>query len=469
MIYKTIAAISTPLGPGGIGIIRISGPGAYAILKRLFVRKRHSSKRANSDIFAGHFSSHLVYYGYVIESDTRNIIDEVLAIYMKGPKSFTREDVVEIHSHSGFVVLDRILSAVVDAGANLSGPGEFTKRAFLNGRIDITQAEAIIDLINAPCETAAQMASCQVAGGVREAVNNIIGTVTALQAKCEAFIEFSEAGENERDLFDVQGAVRKSVLPKLSSLIQRQKETAIFREGILLAIAGAPNVGKSSLLNKLVERETAIVSEFPGTTRDVVREYISINGVPVVVCDTAGIHDTKDPVECIGIAKARDQINRSDIVLVVLEATRSINRFEEKLIAETLNKKTTVVINKDDIADDCAISEIEKRLKTIRHIRVSAKLGTGIAELKDLIFKELVSGQNIVNGESVTPNLRQRKILEKAKQEIQRFNFAVETEQSLEFMSGMLNNVLQILEEISGNRNKEDLYNHIFDQFCIGK
>ena len=469
MMNNTIAAISTPLGPGGIGIIRISGPGAYAIMKRLFVRKAQDVYRNNKPTSAGRFSSHRVYYGHIVEPDTGNLVDEVLAIYMKGPKSFTREDVVEIHSHSGFVVLDRILNAVVDAGADLSGPGEFSKRAFLSGRIDLSQAEAVIDLINAPCETAVQMASRQVAGGLRDALDGISGTILALQAKCEANIEFPDAVDPGSELLEIQRMIQESLSPDISALIQRQKDTAIFRDGLLLAIAGSPNVGKSSLLNKLVERETAIVSEVPGTTRDIVREYFSINGVPVVVCDTAGIHNTKDPVECLGIEKARDHIYRADIVLLVLEGTRHLNGFEEKLLEEIKNKKTIAVINKDDLAEESAISDIEKNLGDICQIRVSAKFGTGIAELKDLIFKDFVSGNNSANNERVTPNLRQRKILEKALLEIEQCGIAVVTGQPITLVSGMLKNVLVIFEEISGSRNKEDLFDHIFSQFCIGK
>ena len=468
MTNNTIAAISTPLGPGGIGIIRISGPGAYAIMTRLFVRKRQGTKTNIKHISEDRFSSHLVYYGHITEPTNGNIIDEVLAIYMKGPRSFTREDVVEIHSHSGFVVLDRILSTVVDAGAALSGPGEFTKRAFLNGRIDLTQAEAVIDLINAPCETAVQMASRQIAGGFRAVIEKIVDRITALLATCEASIEFPDE-MHTGDLLGLRRTLRQSILPDIAALIQQQKDTAIFRDGVLLAIAGVPNVGKSSLLNKLVERETAIVSDIPGTTRDIVREYFSINGIPVVVCDTAGIHDTKDPVECMGIEKARDHFHRADIVLLVLEATRGLNDFEEALVEEFKNTKTIAVINKDDLSDVDTSLDIEKRLERISHIRVSAKFGTGMADLKDLIFKTLASEKGIVNCESVTPNLRQRKVLEKAKQEIQRFNITDESEQSLELVSGMLGNVLQILEEISGNRSKEDLYDNIFSQFCIGK
>lgn len=469
MSSNTIAAISTPLGPGGIGVVRISGPLAYTIMKQLFVRKKRRSNRTGRYSEEGRFSSHFVYYGHLVEPEHENIIDEVLAIYMKGPKSFTREDVVEFHSHSGFVVLDRILHAVVDAGADLSGPGEFSKRAFLNGRIDLTQAEAVLDLINAPCETAVQMASRQVAGGLREVIEALTATIAKLQAVCEANIEFYESVEDDQARLTVQEALSNSVLPEITKLIKRQKDTAIFKEGVLLAIAGAPNVGKSSLLNRLVERETAIVSEVPGTTRDIVRDYISINGVPVVICDTAGIHDTQDPVECLGIKKARDHFRRADIVLLVLEAARKLNNFEKKLIEELKYTRMIAVINKADIADDDAVADTQEKTKSIPHIQVSAKTGIGVAALKERIFNDLVSGKDIGHHAGATPNLRQRILLERIVQALQRCIVAAETEQSLDVISGLLNDILNLLGYISGNQKKEDLYDHIFSQFCVGK
>ncbi|WP_372682557.1 tRNA uridine-5-carboxymethylaminomethyl(34) synthesis GTPase MnmE [Desulfosarcina sp.] len=469
MTNNTIAAISTPLGPGGIGVVRISGPCAYTIMKRLFLRKQPCRPRYGRSSEENQFRSHFVYYGHLVEPLNQTIIDEALAIYMKGPKSFTREDVVEFHSHSGFVVLDRILHLVVDAGAVLSAPGEFSKRAFLNGRIDLTQAEAVIDLINAPCEFAVQMASHQVAGGLRDVLAALTATITRLQAVCEANIEFDESVEDDPVHSTVQEMLSQSILPEVTELIKRQKDTAIFKEGVLLAIAGAPNVGKSSLLNRLVERETAIVSEVPGTTRDIVRDYFSINGVPVVICDTAGIHDTQDPIECLGIKKARDHFHRADIVLLVVEASRKLNAFEKNLIEELQHTRMIVVINKDDIADDDAVADTQQITQHIPQAKVSAKTGHGVANLKGLIFKDLVSGKNRGDHGGATPNLRQRIILEKTMRELQRCLAAAETEQPLDVISGLLTEVLHLLDGISGRRKTEDLYDHIFSQFCIGK
>ena len=469
MINPTIAAIATPLGPGGIGIVRISGPSSHDILLRLFKRRHDDTDADSPHVFEGQICSHRVYYGNILQPGSGAIIDEVLVIYMKGPKSYTREDVVEIHSHSGFVVLDRILSAVIDSGATLAGPGDFTKRAFLSGRIDLSQAEAIIDLINAPCETAANMASQQVTGGIRDIVDKLTSTLSALQAKCEAWIEFSEVDSDNNPVQGVSRDVRQSVLPAITKLIQRQIDTAIYREGLHLAIAGSPNVGKSSLLNKLVQREAAIVSEVPGTTRDIVKEYLSINGVPVVLCDTAGIHESQDPIECIGIEKAMDQIHHSDMVLLVLDATRGLNPFEEKLLEDLKQHNCIVVLNKEDLVHGAANRNVQKNLDMTTNVSVSAKYGSHIDQLKALIFKDVVLGKVYDEGPGVTPNLRQRKLLEKAKNELQHLSGSDGAGQSIDMIAAGLNRAMDYLGMVSGKREQEDLYDHLFSQFCIGK
>lgn len=464
MDNNTIAAISTPLGPGGIGIIRISGPDAYKILTRLFIRADRNTSQADESL-----RSHRVYYGHIRDLKNGSILDEVLAIFMKRPKSFTREDVVEIHSHSGYVVLDRLLNTVIDAGAQLGEPGAFIKRAFLNGRIDLSQAEAVIDLINAPCEIALKMANRQLSGELSDAIANIISTLYELRARAEAGIEFPENADvkNDKGTDDDLGILQNGVLNEIRLLIKKEKESAVFRDGMVLTITGVPNVGKSSLLNRLVERETAIVSEMPGTTRDVVREYCSIQGIPVVICDTAGIHHTNDPVETIGIQKAKDCVGGADVVLMVVEATRPLGSYEESLIAEANQKNLIVVINKDDICITSAVSALEKRLEGFRHIRVSAKHGSGIAELKSMIFDGLVSGGSPDNSQRVAPNLRQRKVLERSEVLIVRCLKVAAI--NPELVADALKDVIVCLEEISGYRDNEALYDDIFNQFCVGK
>lgn len=467
METTTIAAIATPLGPGGIGILRISGPDALAILRRLFSRRGPSSPTPDGAEASLSFQSHRVYYGHIHHPHSGAIIDEVLVIFMQGPKSFTREDVVEIHAHSGYVVLDRLLNAVVDTGACLAEPGEFIKRAFLNGRIDLTQAEAVIDLINAPCETALQMASRQVFGGLKEVIQQIATALYSLRAQLEAAIEFADETESDDGPETIRSTLKEAVLDKLAALIQNQKDAAIYRDGALLAIAGIPNVGKSSLLNQLVDRETAIVSDMPGTTRDIIREYCSIQGVPVVFCDTAGIHASADPVESIGIRKAREQIDCANMVLLVVEAIRQLNDFERALLNQCDPAKIIVVINKIDVGTEAETARLVATVQAFRHVRVSAKEGTGIDTLKQMIFKSLVSGRDVSGSDRVAPNLRQRKLFETAHRCIEQYLFSGDA--SAEIAVDALNRAIAALEAVSGARGREALYDDIFSQFCVGK
>ncbi len=469
MNHSTIAAISTPLGPGGIGIIRISGPGSSTIMRRLFIRGPVRSNKHSTRTPDQPFKTHRVYYGHIQNPKTGRILDEVLVVFMAAPNSFTREDVLEIQSHSGFVVLDKLLSAVIDAGAELAGPGDFTKRAFLNGRIDLTQAEAVVDLINAPCETAVHMANNQMRGGLRQAIQHMTAELVSLRGSLEADIEFGDEADIDVDNLPLKSDLKSKILPQIKAWIESQRSAAIFKEGALLSIAGVPNVGKSSLLNQLVSRETAIVSEVPGTTRDIVKEYFSIKGIPVVVCDTAGIHESTDPVECIGMKKAKENIQQADIVLLVLEATRALNEIEAGLVAEFKQRATVAVINKSDICDDVSVRALENALAGVRHIQVSAKTGKGIEKLKHLIFDDLVRHKGAVGDDRITPNLRQRKILEAAQAQLQQCLSAIDHKRSVEIISEHLKQTIERLSEISGDRSNADIYDHIFDHFCIGK
>ena len=463
MNNRTIAAISTPLGPGGVGILRISGPQSLPILKKIFVPRNNKKKST--------IRSHHIYYGHIREINAGRIIDEVLTFYMKSPNSYTREDVVEIQSHSGYVILDRLLSNIIDAGAELANPGEFTQRAFLNGRIDLSQAEAIIDLINAPCETAANIAINQASGGIKAKIKTLIDFVIELQGKCEAFIEFGESYQLEisNTLNEVHGAMENALLPQIIEMIRNQKANAVFFDGLLMTIAGVPNVGKSSLLNQLVEKEIAIVSEIPGTTRDVIREFYSINGIPVTLCDTAGLHDTNDPVECIGIDKAHDHIERSELLLFVVEATRPLNAFEEQFLEDKKNKRIIVILNKDDIADTEALNRIKQKIDAFNFITVSAKTGHGIADLKAMIFNTLISQTDDAIFSGVTPNLRQRKILEKIEKLMRMGGESGKNHLSVELFAENLGCIRRLFEEIIGTKTNEDIYDYIFKQFCVGK
>ncbi|WP_319522739.1 tRNA uridine-5-carboxymethylaminomethyl(34) synthesis GTPase MnmE [uncultured Desulfosarcina sp.] len=459
MNSSTIAAISTPVGPGGIGIIRISGPESLNILKRVFVRESNDAE----------FYSHRVYYGKIFDPKKGLLIDEALAIFMQAPKSFTREDVVELQSHSGFVVLDRILSAVLDSGASLAEAGEFTKRAFLNGRIDLSQAEAVIDMISAPCEAAVHIASQQMSGLLKESVEDIRSALMGLRTRIEAKLEFFEEGSTSEDQDFVLKSIKREILPKIEKLIQNQKDSAIYRDGILLSIAGLPNVGKSSLLNQLVQKETAIVSEVPGTTRDIVREYLTIQGVPIVLCDTAGLHDSIDPVECLGIERTRNQIQQSDTILFVIDASRPLMDEEKRLIESLKTKRTFFLLNKIDISDKNRVDALKTQIQQDKVVTISAKTGEGIDALKDMLFRGIVESDFVKHHEVGIPNIRQRKLLEKAAEKLKRCNREIVKGISEDMVSEGLKEVVAIMENIIGSRDREDLYDTIFSQFCIGK
>lgn len=467
MKTTTIAAISTPLGPGGIGIVRISGPKSLDILKRVFVR--HRKKGSTQKTVKTEFRSHQVYYGKILDAKKGTYIDEALAIFMRAPKSFTREDVVELQSHSGFLVLERILNVVLENGAIVAQAGEFTKRAFLNGRIDLSQAEAVIDMINAPCEKAVHMASQQMDGLLKRRVGEIRSGVVALRARLEVDLEFSEVGDTQILRENLSRTIQKEILPEIERLIKAQKNSAIYRDGILLSIAGIPNVGKSSLLNQLVQKEIALVSEVPGTTRDIVREYFTIRGIPIVLCDTAGLHDSADPVECMGIEKARDQIQESHTILFVLDASRTVKQEEIQLIESLKTKRVIFLINKKDIADGRAVSDIKKLFQNESVLEVSTKTGEGIEDLKDRIFHGIIKGGGKDQGDVGFPNLRQRKLLERAGEMLRQQDRDIINGIDEDLVSEGLKDVIGTLEEISGSRDREDLYDSIFSQFCIGK
>jgi tRNA modification GTPase len=469
MKNSTIAAISTPLGPGGIGVIRISGPEALNILEMVFYREGKYPKGLPARQNRNPYQSHRVYYGKLFDPKKGNLIDEALAIYMRAPKSFTREDVVELQSHSGFVVLERILSAVLECGASIAEAGEFTKRAFLNGRIDLSQAEAVIDMINAPCEMAVRMASQQIMGSTKRRVEDIRAIIMETRALLEAEIEFSSERPRQSDPENVIEAIKRDILPEIEKLVQSQKDSSIYRDGVLLSIAGLPNVGKSSLLNQLVQKETAIVSEVPGTTRDIVKEYLTIQGVPIVLCDTAGLHESLDPVECLGIERARDQIQKSDTILFVVDGCRDLMEEEKRLIQSLKEKRAFFLINKIDVIDEKRISDLKDQIRQERVLPISAKTGEGIDTLKGVLFKGIVESDVTQQTDVVFPNLRQRKLLEEAAERIRPRSGKDSVENSMVMVSERLKEAASILDQISGSRESEDLYDTIFRQFCIGK
>ncbi|MBU3949247.1 MAG: tRNA uridine-5-carboxymethylaminomethyl(34) synthesis GTPase MnmE [Proteobacteria bacterium] len=461
MDNDTIAAISTPVGIGGIGIIKISGKNAKNIVSLIF----RKSKSKNTKRFLE--ESHKVYHGHIVDPDSKKAIDEVLLTVMLAPHSYTGEDVVEINVHSGIFLLKTILNIVLTKGARIAEPGEFTKRAFINGRIDLTQAEAIIDIINAKSIKALEIANAQVDGELRNHVEKTLNILNNIFVKIEAAIDFPDAEECvslEADIIIIENVV----INKLNELISGYNEGHVIREGIKLVIAGRPNVGKSSLMNSLLQKERAIVTSIPGTTRDVIEETIIISGIPAIISDTAGLHDTIDPVESIGIKKAREQINNSDVILFVIDASSSFNEDDRRLFESIKNKLLIVVYNKIDLLTENHSFEICEEIKKYPMVKVSSLYNTGMDCLKENI-KEIVIKDIDYSRLDIVPNLRQKIALEKCLENMVLVSKGIKDMLPYELISIDLAEAIESLNQVVGNMAKPDLLDQIFSRFCIGK
>lgn len=473
MDTPTIAAIATPPGRGGVGIIKISGSNAVNIATRTFRHNQNSAKNTNCRTKKKHvtFQSHRLYYGHIIDPDTCDVLDEVLLSVMKAPRSYTREDVVEIQAHSGPAVMRNILSLVVREGARIAEPGEFTRRAFLNGRIDLTQAEAIIDLINARTDAAFKAATNQISGRLREVVESVYSHLSELLARIEAVIDFPEEMDDLIIDEKIETALRKKVTEPILNLIRNFKEAHIYRDGFDLAIVGRPNVGKSSLLNRLVEKDRVIVDAVPGTTRDIIDCAFQIHGIPVNIIDTAGIHATEDPVEKIGISKTQACIDDADLVMLVLDASEPLRETDHKIYEYCQIKSLIYVNNKIDLVKD-TIDEsrfIPEDWKAAAHIPVSALFGTGIDLLKKQIFSEIVDNPLQITSHSIIPNMRHHDALEKCGQNVKNITNGLRDHLPLELVAIDIHEAQEQLEAILGAHVGEDLLDRIFNQFCIGK
>jgi len=459
----TIAAIATPFGSGGIGIIRISGDKAFDIASRLF--STHKAKPENCPSL----KSHKVYHGYIFDLNNKDVIDEVLLIPMKGPRSYTAQDVVEIQAHAGNIVLRTILEQILASGARLSEPGEFTKRAFLNNRIDLTQAEAVADIINAKSVNALKFAASQNLGTLKTQINDLRSQLIDLLSLIEVNIDFPEdvqsfkPGDKEIQLID-------EILEKCKDFIKQHDDACFLKEGIRITICGAPNVGKSSLMNRLLEQDRSIVTAVPGTTRDPVEEGLNIDGIPFVITDTAGIHQTDDLVEIIGIEKAKDHINISDLVLFMKESGSlfSDKEFEKILAPEKLNHmKIIFVVNKIDL-EKKQVPELSEKYQHIPKVEISALLNKGIKELKQKIVNICIADLDLEKS-SIIPNLRHKKALEQAVESLAAFKEGIMQSFGEEMLAIDLKNSIDCLGTITGQTASLDILDNIFNNFCIGK
>lgn len=468
MKSTTIAAISTPFGSGGIGIIRISGNRAVNIAISLFQRTRNGFQGEA----LGHessFHSHFFYHGYIADPHTREIKDEVLVVAMLAPRSYTREDVVEIHSHSGPIVLEQIFKLVIGAGALIAEPGEFTKRAFLNGRIDLTQAEAVMDVIGAKTETALHIANQQLAGGLTKKIDQIRDELQVIRIRLEADIDFPEDIQEDIPIGEIIREINENIIPHIDQLLTDYKQDRFYKEGVKMAVIGRPNVGKSSLMNSLIDRDRAIVTAIAGTTRDVIEETFYIKGLPIVIMDTAGLHDADGVVEKIGIEKTRQTIKDADIILFLVDTNESLQAQDFTIYKEIADKKHIIIQNKIDLSLDPHGFELPKNWQQQPSVCISALRGTKIKELKDIIVKQVVGGTGISKEIGIIPNLRQKMGLEKCQAAVINSRRALEESLPADLVVENLNDAIRWLDKVLGNQIQGDILEQIFSRFCIGK
>jgi len=455
----TIAAIATAIGESSIGIIRISGPESIRIADDIF---RFAGKRKK-------WSSFRLYYGFINHPEEKAILDEVLLGIMFAPKSYTRENMVEIHTHGGYVSMRRILQLVLDTGARLAEPGEFTKRAFLNGRIDLSQAEAVADIIRAKTDASLDLALRQLEGELSERLHEIMSVLVELAAFLEAAIDFPEDDVEELGLAEVKRRITKAH-GMAQHLLDSAHSGRILRDGLKTVILGKPNVGKSSLLNAMVKQNRAIVTAIPGTTRDIIEETVNVRGIPLQVVDTAGIRDTEDLVEQLGVEKAIEYANKADLVLFVLDDTEGISQSDRRIMEILSERKTIVLVNKTDVSKNRITEEdITELMGKSAAIRISVKDGTGMETLEDEICNMVYSGTLQTSESLIIANARHIQLLKKATESLQEALGSLENHIPVDMVSIDVRNAIQSLGEIVGSHVSEDLLNMIFSQFCIGK
>ena len=455
----TIVAIATPLGEGGIGIVRLSGKDSLPIAGKIF----SPFKKGEVPLF----DSHTVHYGCIRPPKEDEIIDEALITVMRAPKSYTAEDMVEINCHGGVMPLKKVMELCLAEGARLAEPGEFTKRAFLNGRIDLSQAEAVLDIIKAKTDSSCRIAARQMQGELSVEVRELRGKLIDALSGIELAIDFSDEDIDLSKIKPSKGKVREA-LSKVQALLETTDKGVILREGASVVICGRPNVGKSSLMNALLKHDRVIVHPTPGTTRDVIEESINIAGVTVRLSDTAGIIDTKDRVELEGIKRSKKRLQEADLVIFMLDASESLTDRDEYIYSAIKDTPSIIVMNKVDLKRKLFVEEVEKYLDRRDLIMVSALKKTGLEDLEDAIAGELFSGPGGMPEGAVVTNLRHKECLEKAETALERA-YQEALENNYELVSSDVNIAIHSLGLIIGESIEDDILDRIFSQFCIGK
>ena len=452
--FDTIAAISTPLGEGAIGIVRLSGTDSFAIAQKIFKGKDLRK-----------VASHTLNYGHIVDPDKNEILDEVMVGAMRSPKTFTREDIIEINTHGGIAVTNEILQLVIREGARLAEPGEFTKRAFLNGRVDLTQAEAVMDIIRAKTDKAMNIAVKQLDGSLSDLINNTRQEILNTLAQVEVNIDYPEYDDVEEATTEIIREKTSEFEALLTNLLKTARRGKILREGISTAIIGRPNVGKSSLLNNLLREEKAIVTDIEGTTRDVIEEYVNINGVPLKLVDTAGIRETEDIVEQIGVERSKKALKEADLVLLVLNASEPLTDQDRQLLEISQDSNRIILLNKVDLPEKIEIDQLPED-----HIKISVLKNQNIDQIENRINALFFENAGLVEQDATyLSNARHISLIEKAVEALQAVNEGLALGMPVDLLQVDLTRTWEILGEITGDAAPDELITQLFSQFCLGK
>lgn len=458
--FDTIAAISSAPGEGAIGIVRLSGDDALAIADKVY--KLGQKKLSTQD-------SHTIHYGHIVDPKDGQEIDEVMVSVMREPKTFTREDIVEINTHGGIVATNRVLELVLREGATLAEPGEFTKRAFINGRIDLTQAEAVMDLIRAKTDRSMDLAVKQLDGKLSNLIENLRQDILNTLAQVEVNIDYPEYDDVEEMTLKLLGEKTTIIKDRIDGLLSTAKQGKILRDGISTAIVGRPNVGKSSLLNALLREEKAIVTDIEGTTRDTVEEYINIRGVPLKLVDTAGIRDTEDVVERIGVERSKKALTEAELVLLLLNQSEALTAGDRELLNLTQDHKRIIILNKIDLPNQLLKESLLEWVEEDEIIATSMMTQEGIDALEEKIADYFFSGQSGEKDATYVSNARHIDLLQKASQSLDEVKNGIDMGMPVDLIQIDFTRAWEILGEIIGENAPDELLTQLFSQFCLGK
>ncbi|ARJ14970.1 MULTISPECIES: tRNA uridine-5-carboxymethylaminomethyl(34) synthesis GTPase MnmE [Staphylococcus] len=459
MDFDTITSISTPMGEGAIGIVRLSGPQAIEIGDKLYKGKY---KLAEVD-------SHTINYGHIVDPETNEVVEEVMISVLRAPKTFTREDIIEINCHGGILTINRVLELTMTHGARMAEPGEYSKRAFLNGRIDLSQAEAVMDFIRSKTDRASKVAMNQIEGRLSDLIKRQRKSILEILAQVEVNIDYPEYDDVEDATTEFLLEQSKNIKAEIDKLLETGAQGKIMREGLSTVIVGKPNVGKSSMLNNLIQDNKAIVTEVAGTTRDVLEEYVNVRGVPLRLVDTAGIRDTEDIVEKIGVERSRKALSQADLILFVLNYNEPLTKEDRTLFEVIKNEDVIVIVNKTDLAQQLNIEEVQEMIGNKPLIQTSMLKQEGIDEL-EIQIRDLFFGGDVQNQDmTYVSNSRHIALLKQARHAIQDAIDAAESGVPMDMVQIDLTRTWEILGEIIGESASDELINQLFSQFCLGK